>query len=104
VQEAYREVVLDLNEEAVMVLQRTTAALFDGGDNMSTLLTAQEVNEWGSTLAQIAQCATQRQWPLPQLTGVLQCAIYLSLPTPLVSTRAWICHASPCFGVHELWC
>lgn len=70
-QEEYRQVVQDLHDQAVRVLQQATAALFDGGDNMSTLLTAQEVNEWGSTLAQIAQCATLRRWSLPTLEGML---------------------------------
>jgi hypothetical protein len=72
VQEAYREVVQSLNEEAVDVLRRATAALFDGGRNMATLLTAQELNEWGSTLSQIAQHSTLRQWVLPELTGTLK--------------------------------
>lgn len=69
VQEEYREVVQDMHEEATRVLGEATATLYDGGQNMSTLLAAQEVNEWGDTLAQVAECAARRQWTLPHLTG-----------------------------------
>lgn len=94
--------VEDLNEEAESVIQQATAALFDGGQNMCTLLAAQEVNEWGSTLAQIAQCATIRRWSLPQLAGamsvMLSCSVVLS--SVFASPGLLECHGS----VHALFC
>lgn len=69
-QEGYRDVLNDMHAELEQVLQRTNASLYDGGDMMATLLAAQEVNEWGSTLTQIVQCAAERRWSLPTLTGV----------------------------------
>ena len=81
-QEEYREVVQAMHEEAEGVLQHANAALFDGGANMATLLAAQEVNEWGSTLAQVAQCAVECRWNLPTLTGVLFSVVQRSISVP----------------------
>jgi hypothetical protein len=69
VQAAYHAAVDEAHAAAAELLQRTCVALHSSAAHMGALLTAHEVSEWGSTLAQVTAVAALGRWTQAELAG-----------------------------------
>eukprot|EP00892_Ulva_mutabilis_P008776 jgi/Ulvmu1/6270/UM028_0128.1 len=65
----YRETVRAMHDLAKEMLEEVCIELHSSEQHMATLQAAQQVNEWGSTLCQVAANAAAREWVLPELAG-----------------------------------
>jgi len=54
---------------ARQMLQEVSIELHSSDEHMATLQTSQQLNEWGSTLCQVASSAIFSRWSLPVLAG-----------------------------------
>lgn len=68
-QDAYRETVGAMHGLARQMLQEVSIELHSSDEHMATLQTSQQLNEWGSTLCQVASSAIFSRWSLPVLAG-----------------------------------